>query len=267
MQTIDQTDTLNPADPNALALLISQLSLPGFPAAVIDFLALQCSFDTALVTIYKRDFKPILLYPTDPSDISSTLKGYLNSAYVLDPLYNAIEDGCLPGVLRLEQIAPDSFQSSEYYLTCYKEFDLKDEINLLVALDADTHCAITLGRRSSLGSITRAEMKRLNSLFSIIAALVSQFWALQGTNLLRDGSSDSRMKHALKSFGSGLLTRREQEISALILEGNSSKAIAAQLNISPGTVKVHRKNIHAKLSTSTQSEMFNLFLEHLANFA
>lgn len=267
MQTINSTDALTPADPNALALLINQLSLPSLPAAVIDFLALQCNFDTALVTIYKGGFKPILLYPTDPNEISSTLTGYLNTAYVLDPLYNAIESGCSPGVLRLEQIAPDSFHLSEYYLTCYKEFDLEDEINLLVALDTDTNCAITLGRRSSLGSITRAEMKRLNSLFPVIAALVSQFWSLHGANVLREGASDTRVKHALKSFGLGLLTRREQEISALILEGNSSKAIAEQLNISPGTVKVHRKNIHAKLNTSTQSEMFNLFLEHLSNFA
>ena len=71
------------------------------------------------------------------------------------------------------------------------------------------------------------------------------------------------MKQALSSFGSGILTPREQQISGLILQGHSSKAIANQLNISLGTVKVHRKNIHTRLKTSTQSEIFTLFLAHL----
>ncbi|WP_315984077.1 LuxR C-terminal-related transcriptional regulator [Aliamphritea spongicola] len=47
------------------------------------------------------------------------------------------------------------------------------------------------------------------------------------------------------------------------MQGHSSKSIADNLNISAGTVKVHRKNIHARLKTSTQSEIFTLFLAHL----
>ena len=71
-------------------------------------------------------------------------------------------------------------------------------------------------------------------------------------------------EQALRTFGQGVLTRREQEITALILQGHSSQSIADQLNISVGTVKVHRKNIHSRLNTSQQSEIFTLFLNHLS---
>lgn len=251
----------------SIAQLIGQLGSTHFPHALIEFLGNQTDFDTALVTLYKRDFKPILLFPTDPNEISTTLKGYLKSAYVLDPLFNAINVNGTKGVVRLQQIAPDSFHSTEYYLSCYKEFDLADEINLIIELAPQTSCAITLGRRARLGSITRAELTRLNELFPIIEALVTQFWSQHATTYLQYEHSDSAMRQAISSFGKGVLTRREQEIAGLILEGNSSKSIAERLNISVGTVKVHRKNIHTKLNTSNQSEMFTLFIAHLNRFA
>ena len=46
---------------------------------------------------------------------------------------------------------------------------------------------------------------------------------------------------------------------------NSWQAIADQLKISVGTVKVHRKNIHNRLNTSTQAEIFTQFITHLNN--
>jgi DNA-binding CsgD family transcriptional regulator len=47
------------------------------------------------------------------------------------------------------------------------------------------------------------------------------------------------------------------------LRGNSSKAIAKRLSISQETVKVHRRNLYAKLGVSSQSELFSLFLQRL----
>ena len=60
-----------------------------------------------------------------------------------------------------------------------------------------------------------------------------------------------------------MLTHRECEIAGLILKGHSSKSIARIIEISPGTVKIHRKNIYRKLGISSQSELFSLFLGNL----
>jgi DNA-binding NarL/FixJ family response regulator len=46
------------------------------------------------------------------------------------------------------------------------------------------------------------------------------------------------------------LTRREEEIFALIGHGRSNREIAAQLHLSQHTVETHRKNIVAKLGVS-----------------
>lgn len=246
-----------------LAALIDHIRLRSFPDVLAEFLATQCNFDTILMVTYKKSFKPVILHPTDPAEQSPTLWTYINKAYILDPLFNAIQNSIAPGICRLVDIAPDSFETTEYYQSCYKNFDLVDEINMIINLDNHVICTISLGRKSNLGTITRAELNRLHELYPVINSLIRQFWLSQSQEFVQFEKSDGAMKQALCSFGSGILTRREQEISGLILQGHSSKAIANLLNISLGTVKVHRKNIHTRLKTSTQSEIFTLFLAHL----
>ncbi|GAG04545.1 unnamed protein product, partial [marine sediment metagenome] len=49
-------------------------------------------------------------------------------------------------------------------------------------------------------------------------------------------------------------TSREEQIVSLIAEGKSNKAIARELGISDGTVKVHVKNVLRKLNLSSRLE-------------
>ena len=58
------------------------------------------------------------------------------------------------------------------------------------------------------------------------------------------------------------LTQREHEILALIAEGLSNKLIARALDISPGTVKVHVKNILRKLNLNSRVEAAVWALKH-----
>lgn len=57
----------------------------------------------------------------------------------------------------------------------------------------------------------------------------------------------------LKSFG---LTRREEEIVGLILEGKSNKEIGEELFISETTVKKHVSNIFEKVGVGRREELF-----------
>jgi DNA-binding NarL/FixJ family response regulator len=50
------------------------------------------------------------------------------------------------------------------------------------------------------------------------------------------------------------LSRREQEILALLAEGLSNKLIAARLGISPETVNVHLRRIYEKLHVHSRTE-------------
>ena len=56
-----------------------------------------------------------------------------------------------------------------------------------------------------------------------------------------------------------LLTAREKEIAAKIVDGNSNKEIARDLDISPRTVEVHRANIFKKLDVRNAVEFALIF--------
>ncbi|MEH2554377.1 VCBS repeat-containing protein [Bradyrhizobium algeriense] len=57
-----------------------------------------------------------------------------------------------------------------------------------------------------------------------------------------------------------VLTHREREIIRLVAEGLSNKEIARQLNLSPGTVKVHLYNIFHKLEISNRTVLATIAL-------
>jgi DNA-binding CsgD family transcriptional regulator len=59
------------------------------------------------------------------------------------------------------------------------------------------------------------------------------------------------------------LTERERDISALVLRGLPTKAIAQQLHLSPLTVQDHLKSIFAKTKTRSRGDLVaRFFLDH-----
>jgi VCBS repeat-containing protein len=57
-----------------------------------------------------------------------------------------------------------------------------------------------------------------------------------------------------------VLTDQERKIIRLVAQGLSNKAIARQLNVSPGTIKVHLNHIFQKLKTKNRTELAALAL-------
>ena len=51
----------------------------------------------------------------------------------------------------------------------------------------------------------------------------------------------------------GVLTRRELEVLDLVAEGLMNKEVAAQLVVSPATVRKHLENVYAKLGVHTRT--------------
>ena len=60
------------------------------------------------------------------------------------------------------------------------------------------------------------------------------------------------------------LTRREQEILALIAAGRPTPAIAEQLGITPGTVKAHISSVYRKLRIQNRAQATRYYLEQIA---
>lgn len=91
--------------------------------------------------------------------------------------------------------------------------------------------------------------------------------AAQGRVVLDDAVT-ALVAHALReenqspSPNDASLTAREEETLSLIAAGMSSKAIARELGISDGTVKVHVKHLLRKLRLSSRLEAAVWALEH-----
>ena len=76
-------------------------------------------------------------------------------------------------------------------------------------------------------------------------------------------SLNRQIREAFMNFGSDRLTEREREIAHLLLRGHSAKSSAKVLEISPETVRMHRKNLYTKLEIGSQAELFALFIDWL----
>ena len=59
------------------------------------------------------------------------------------------------------------------------------------------------------------------------------------------------------------LSPREEEVLAVLLQGKTNKEAAKDMDLSPRTVEIHRKNIMAKTGTKTLVEVGNLY--HIAD--
>ncbi|NTX27236.1 LuxR family transcriptional regulator [Burkholderia pyrrocinia] len=252
----------------ALGRAIDHLGQPRFWRFLVLLLNEMAPFDNALATAIGHDGVPLVLdeYDTGGTDTASPVPLYLNGLYLLDPFLQAAHDGLADGCYRLEEVAPDLFRQSEYFLSYFRDAVGDDEIQILVRPNADTLLSL------SLGAAARFDVEPLGKLTAAmpwVLATIRQHWRLVGdaARTTPDADLGARVEQALARFGAGVLTDREMSIARMVLRGNSSKAIAERLAISPETVKVHRRHLYAKLGISSQPELFSRFIQALGEDA
>ncbi|AOE86468.1 helix-turn-helix transcriptional regulator [Pseudomonas sp. TCU-HL1] len=223
-------------------------------------------FDNALATFYPADGAPQPLeeYDAEPQAGPGSMPVYLDGLYLLDPFYQACREGLPSGFHRLEEIAPDHFRQSEYYLSYFHDNVLEDEVQFIAQFPGQGSLSLSLGMRRRFSA---DECGMLGLLASWVLALMQQHWQQRTRSPLppRQDEMASQVRDALSQFGAGVLSERELEIARLILRGYSSKAMAERLAISPETVKVHRRHLYAKLDISSQPELFSLFIQALGH--
>jgi DNA-binding CsgD family transcriptional regulator len=78
---------------------------------------------------------------------------------------------------------------------------------------------------------------------------------------------ETEIEQSFQSVGDGLLTAREREIVEHTLKGHSAEAVGRLPGISPGTVRIRRRNIYAKLRISSQGELFSRFIQALGRIS
>ncbi|WP_434983439.1 response regulator transcription factor [Vreelandella zhaodongensis] len=247
-----------------LASLVHSAGQRDFPARLEQVLRAVTGFDTILMNTYKGRNRPLLIHDDYPAENrQQAIDRYLSGAYLLDPFFTAIDGGLDSGVYRLRELAPDRFESSDYYAHYYRSLGLVDEVGLFARIGEDVLMVVSLGFQAD-APLKRRSLQILRNVAPLVEVLLIEFWKWQGAIFQKTLEKDAPVEAAFASFGRELLTAREQEIVRLLLAGHSTKSAARELDISDGTVKVHRKHIYQRLDISSQSQLFQLFLEHVA---
>ncbi len=219
---------------------------------------------TCLLAFHKAAPPEVLHHTLERAGKAHYVDRYLAGPYLLDPLYQIATQTVVPDVCRFRDEAPDRFMSSEYYRQYCERTHLKDEIDFFRRVDSTLTLALVVGRRER--RFSKADVEALQRNAPIITAAIEKIWhqvPSQSTRRSADDKMHERLTECFENFGEGLLTDREQQITRLLLRGYSTKAIALELRIAPGTVMVHKRNLFTKLGISSQYELFSRFISSL----
>ena len=257
---------LDAASIEALAALVDRIGEEDFDRRLLAWLGTTVPFDSALVLLYADRQRPRILLDalTNPGRLNKA-EHYVDGAYLLDPFYRHACSVRVPTLLQLADIVTEDFSRSDYVATYYGRSAIRDEINFLIPIDAGT-CAVALERSLRKPAFSGGDLQRLRLLLPLLASLVRRHrsHAAAGQETASPDREHLRLERVLADFGSELLTPREREVAGLMLRGFALAQIAARLDISPETARVHRRNIYEKLRISSLAELFSLALADLA---
>jgi DNA-binding CsgD family transcriptional regulator len=255
-----------------VAKIIAAGDTSQFPKVLVQALRHVVPFDNSVLFAYRGQERPICPYDTfTPQQRIVFVTDYLEGPYLLDPFYQVYVDRMDPGLYRLREIAPDRFYHSEYFRSYYRRTGLAEEIGFLVSLPHDMMLVISLMRAGTSAPFSDRDMNKLRRMEPMVHASAARHWRNLG--YLRSSEAEEKttqpplhyqVTSAFENFGEGVLTRREREVVRMVLRGHSSNSIGRHFHITTGTVKIHRKNIYAKLGISSQSELFSHFISYLS---
>jgi len=258
-----------------VGVIITAIGTPEFPARLIAALKAMTAFDHAVMFAFRGDERPIDLYDDFPASKRRIfVTAYQEGPYLLDPFFLASARHIEPGLYRLRDLAPDRFYQSEYFRSYYVQTGLSEEICYFVPLAGGLMAVISLMRTVQRPAFSAREFRDLSAVGPIVRAAAQRHWmdlhrrhSPPGSNDGELSSVQSHIEHAYRTFGRNVLTPREREVVEYVLKGHSSDAIGKILDISPGTVRIHRKNIYSKLAINSQGDLFSLFIHALASKA
>ena len=128
----------------------------------------------------------------------------------------------------------------------------------------DVAFVISLMRSGESSRFSAREFRILKGVAPIIISLAQRHWEDVPKKFNTGNTVDQApIEDTVSTLFSQRITPRETQVVAQVLEGHSSESIAKNLAISVGTVRIHRRNIYAKLQISSQQELFSMFFKKI----
>jgi DNA-binding CsgD family transcriptional regulator len=249
----------------AVARLVGATNAKSVAEQLVSLLCATVSNNGTSLLAFHTDAPPeVLHHSLAPNRARHYLDRYLAGPYLLDPLYQMALRPDKPTMCRFRDAQPDRFHSSEYYRQYVERTHLVDEMDFLFAASPESALVMVCGRTEK--RYTRTELNHFRLIEPIVQAAMRRVWdSRDEAGTQGDPGMHQRLTECFENFGEGALTQREREITQLLLRGHSSKSIARELGIAPGTVMVHKRNLFAKLGITSQYELFSSFIDALSD--
>jgi DNA-binding CsgD family transcriptional regulator len=242
---------------------VSALGGAGLLDAVYRLIGSSVVVDSLSVLQFFKDKRPRVLF-CNPVVPPATWEAYTAGPYLFDPIYQHFVSGGTAGVYRLTDIAPPEYLHSEFFKQFIASHDNCDERDLLVPTPQGWAFAIMLTRGRQAHAFSEADVQMMHCLQPLVAGLLRRHAALSSDMLEPETARDlvqRKIDTTMRRFGASILTPREHAVLRYLIGGYSSSLIGERLGIAEGTVKIHRRNIHAKLDLTSQAEVLALFLQ------
>jgi DNA-binding CsgD family transcriptional regulator len=250
--------------------LIGAIGTEAFPSILARLLRSVAPFNYTVVFGYSGVGRPLDLYDDFPSGKRKIfVTDYQEGPYLLDPFYLASAQPVPAGLYRMRDLAPDRFYQGEYFRSYYVQTGLAEEIGFFIDMPDDARIVLSLMRAEKVFSAR--EVRALRELRPVIEPCIRKHWSdlaqrFSGSEISKEERRlRNRIEDSFQTFGGDLLTPREREMAEYTLKGHSAEAIGRIFGISPGTVRIHRRNIYGKLRISSQGELFSSFIKTLTN--
>ncbi len=254
----------------ATGALIDAIGSESFAQTLSEALKGIVEFDYTVVFGYLGSARPMDLFDDFPRGKRKVfVEDYQEGPYLLDPFYLACGTEVTPGLHRIRDLAPDRFFQGEYYRSYYARTGLAEEIGYFIKLPDSAIVVVSLMRAEK--AFSAKDFRQLNEFWPIMQAVCQRNWGDVGGRFGvkgDDSSSDGlhhRVELAFTNFGEGVLTPRERQVVEFTLKGHSADAVGRILEISPGTVRIHRRNVYSKLQINSQGELFSRFIDTLVS--
>lgn len=255
---------------NATGALIDAIGTERFAQTLSDALKSIAPFDYTVVFGYFGAARPMDLFDDFPRGKRKIfVEDYQEGPYLLDPFFLACGNQVESDLYRIRDLAPDRFFQGEYFRSYYARTGLAEEIGYFIEMPGKAILVVSLMR--STKAFSAKEFRQLGEFWPVVRATCLRHWgdlaARFGTEAgySSDASMHQSIELAFTNFGDGVLTPREREVVEFTLKGHSADAVGRILEISPGTVRIHRRNVYSKLQIRSQGELFSKFIDTLVS--
>lgn len=260
---------ISSGDADALAELFSSIGKDQYGNALDRLSRRVAPFDMSCIFGFSSSATPVLIHDGYSANTDRrALRAYLRGAYLLDPFYSASVAGGAEGLWRMRDLVPDGYYEAELAWSqevhpCISETagTLVEEIGYVVPLGGGLVATYSLMRNRGGTAFDDSEIAALRGLHPVVGASLRRHWEEMhkpDPAALQPGSEEVFRL----AFGD-VLTPAQYAVTRLVLRGHSNVSIANNLGITEGTVKMHRYNIYKRLEISSQSELFQRFIDYL----